>query len=63
MDYNRYLIESYLLVLKRICIRGRNLGLSKDDNEIIDMFQHMEDELNYLCLEILNKRINDITGD
>lgn len=55
------LIQSHFLVLKRICIRGRNMGLNRNDDSIIDMFQHMEDELNYLCQELLNKKIDELS--
>lgn len=38
----------HINILRRICVRGRNLFLEKDDSAGVDMFEHMETEVGRL---------------
>jgi len=37
-----------LKVLKRIAVRGRNIALDKNDSLMVDMWEHMETEIDRL---------------
>jgi len=42
-------VEANLDVLRRICVRGRNYFFDKKDSSGIDLFDHMETEVNLLA--------------
>lgn len=41
-------IEERLDILKRICVRGRNYLLEREDSVGLDFFEHLETELGWL---------------
>lgn len=42
-------VESNIEVLRRICVRGRLYFLNKRDSSGVDLFDHMETEVNLLA--------------
>lgn len=44
------LVHSQLDILRRICDRGIMYGLKIDESRVVDLFQHMQDELERLKL-------------
>lgn len=42
-------LDEHINILRRICARGRSLFLANEDSIGVDMFEHMENEVNLLA--------------
>lgn len=41
-----------MLILKRICIRGRSMFYARRDSKAMDMFEHLETEIGRLAVQL-----------
>lgn len=44
--------KDQMLILKRICVRGRTYMLDKNDGVGLDLFEHIETEIGRLAVEL-----------